>query len=261
MRTVLVTAQAVISISFIYAAEPSRKAAIEDISGVKTDVTDPKFSFGSSDRFSGASDAVMIKTADFEVAIPTSRLRAIKVSGTTAEVTFDWHGQTRTTSGQLKAEIAGKSDFGDFKLDASKLRQLTFSTAPSEEAKPSRRPVDSGTAILVNGTRVGLFSIQRHASYYSSKGYLIGGSTRYYHYSDFSFMRGESLATLNLGAIAKLEFGPDEAVTVSLKSGSSAVGKLSNHEDARVDGWTGESDQGSVFLPPKSVRAIEFGER
>jgi hypothetical protein len=261
MRTLLVAAQAIISIPLMQAAELSRKATIEDISGVKTDVTDPRCSFHESSRFPSAYDAIMIKTADWDVAIPTSRLRSIKVSGSSAEVTYDWHGQTRTTSGELNAEIAGKSEFGDFKLDASKLRQLTFSTAPSANEQPSRQAADSATVILTNGTRVALSALKRHASYYSSEGYILGGTTRYHHNSDFSFMRGESLATLKFGAIAKLDFGPDEAVTVTLKSGSSASGKLSRNGDARVDGWTGESDQGSVFISPDAVRAIEFGER
>jgi hypothetical protein len=65
---------------------------------------------------------------------------------------------------------------------------------------------------------------------------------------------------LEFSAIRKLEFSAGDTVTVTLKNGNTTSGKLSNVEDARVDGWTGETEQGYVFLEPSLVRAVEFGE-
>jgi hypothetical protein len=243
------------------AAEPSRIAKIEDTSGVKTDVSELLCSFSGAARYSDAYNCISITTSSYEVAIPTSRLISIVSSATNAEVTYLWRGQQRTISGTLDANLSGKSDFGSFELSSSKLRQLTFSEAPApEEAEQRDNTLRPAAVILTNGMSIAFYKIERYDSYYSQEGYLIGGTTRYNHYKDFRFMRGESLATLEFAAIKKLEFTADGAVTVMLKNGLTASGKLSNADDARVLGWTGETKQGLVFLAPDLVHTVEFGE-
>ena len=88
----------------------------------------------------------------------------------------------------------------------------------------------------------------------------MGGQTVFNHYTDFRFMRGEASAILGFAAIHKLEFSAGDAVSVTLKNGNNTSGKLSNVQDASVDGWTGETEQGYVFVAPSSVRVVEFGE-
>jgi hypothetical protein len=243
------------------AAETSRTAKIEDTSGVKTDVTKLQCSFPAESRFSGARDCISISTSGYLVAIPAAGLISITTSGEKAEVRYSWRGQERTISGTLAGNFRGQSDFGGFSLSASKLRQLAFTDAPAPE-KPEQRygtPYPA-SVVLTNGTTITFSSIQRHASYYSTAGYIMGGQTVFNHYTDFRFMRGESSASLEFAAIQKLEFSAGDTVTVTLKNGNTTSGTLSNVQDAGVDGWTGETEQGYVFLAPSLVRAVEFGE-
>jgi len=45
-----------------------------------------------------------------------------------------------------------------------------------------------------------------------------------------------------------------------LKNGKTASGKLFTEGHPCVDGWSGETDQGLVFIAPNLVRSVEFGE-
>jgi hypothetical protein len=248
------------------AADASRTARIEDTSGVKTEVSDLKSSFETYSRQAPderADDCVHITVPYCEVAIPTSCLLSITSSGGLTTVTYQWRGQQRTISGALDANFAGQSDFGTFELSSAKLRQLIFN-GPSAAAD-LRPPGPQGqfvtaSVVLKNGTALVMTGLQRQASYYSSEGYIVGGATRHNHYADFRFLRGESLTTVAFAAIRKLEFSGEDAVSVTLKNGHVATGKLSDKDDARLDGWTGETDQGLAFVAPASVRAVEFGD-
>jgi hypothetical protein len=260
----LITAACVLVVAVAaLAAEPSRTAKIEDTSGVKTDVTNLRCSFSTANapRFSGARGCISITTSGYEVAIPASCLISITSSGDKAEVRYSWRGQERTISGTLAGNFGGESDFGHFSLSASKLRQLTFTDAPTPEKTEQRYGTRySASAVLTNGMTLSISSFQRHASYFSTAGYIAGGQVVYNHYTDFRFMRGESLATVEFAAIRKLEFSDGDTVTVTLKNGNTTSGKLSTVMDAGVVGWTGETEQGLVFLAPSLVRAVEFGE-
>jgi hypothetical protein len=178
-------------------------------------------------------------------------------------VTYQWRGQQRTISGALDANFTGQSDFGSFELSSAKLRQLIFNgpSAAADLRPPALQgQIVTASVVLKNGTTIVMIGLQRHASYYSSEGYIAGGETRYNHYTDFRFLRGESLTTVEFAGIQKLEFSGADTVTVTLKNGHVATGKLSGKDAARLDGWTGETDQGLAFFAPDSVRAVEFGE-
>jgi hypothetical protein len=244
-----------------HAAEPSRTAEFEDASGVKTEVTELQCSFPGITRFSSASDCIGITASNYQIAIPVSRVISITCSGNKAEVSYAWRGQQRTISGTLEATFIGNSDFGGFALDSSKLRHLSFADKPAPEGgkQPYGTPFPASIT-LTNGTSIHFFDLQRHASYYLFGGHPFDGLPHYNYYSDFRFMRGESLATLDFAAIRKLEFSAGDGVTVSLKNGNTTSGKLSSSEDNRVDGWTGETEQGLVFLSRSLIRSVEFGE-
>jgi hypothetical protein len=243
------------------AAETSRIAKIEDTSGVKTDVTKFWCAVPTGDRFSGVNNCIRIDISrGYWVAIPFSCLISITNSGNKAEVMYYWRGQQRTISGHLRGTFGGESDFGSLSLDSSKLRQLAFSAPPLE--KLGLRPGNLASVVLTNGTTITFSDINRCARYFSTEGYMSGGTMVTETYIDFQFMRGESSATLKFATIRKLEFsaGDTDTVTVTLRNGNTTSGKLSNEKDARVDGWTGETEQGIVFLDPGWVRSVEFGD-
>ncbi len=236
-----------------------RMATVEDVAGVKTDVSAPRASFDGWQKFSGGIGPVgclSLTLPDYELAIPIDRVISIVVSGKVGEVVFDWRGQQRTLSGTLKGSLAGKSDFGDFTLAADKIKSVAFKSPPSNQGAAGSD--QSGTLFLENGHQIQLAAIRRHDSYYSTAGYVIGGSTRYSHYDDILFMRGESIVTVKFEDLQKLEFDAAGAVTVTLKNGNTATGKLATGAGAGLEGWTGEAD-GFVFVAPESVRAVIFG--
>jgi len=254
-----------ISLACVFAAPLSgqdtstiRIATIEDVADIQTDVSEPRASFSGSQRFSGAYNCLGLTVADYELAIPIDRIVSIAASGEAAEVIVDWRGQQRTLSGTLKGSLTGKSDFGEFTLGAEKVKQLAFKSPPARQDAGSRSD-QNATLFLENGHQVQLAGIQRYDSYFSTAGYIMGGSTRYNHYDDIRFMRGESVATVKFADLAKLEFDGAGSVTVTLKNGKTATGKLATGDDAEVEGWTGEAEGGLAFVAPKSVRAVVFG--
>lgn len=257
MRTYYIAAVVAISLASMPAAAQSRKATIEDTSGVKTVVTDLRSTSPDEGRYL-IQDVLVVKMQDWDAAIPTPMLRSINLVGSAAEVTYDWNGETRTISGGLSGKFSGKSEFGDFTLDGSKVRQLAFDAPPV--ANPQQKSASGAPAslILTNGTRIELSDLMRYTHFYSTEGYVLGGAWRDRRQPDFVFMRGEALSRVNLDAIAKLDFGPERSVTVTLKSGSAASGKLNvNGGEDDLTGWVGES-HGLAFVPGASVRTIEF---
>lgn len=237
-----------------------RTAVIVDKAGVTSEVTGISFSGDFSRFYNVSRKSIIIGTKTFEIAIPIGNLISIEVKGESAEVRYQWMGYEKTISGELgSATFKGKTDFGEFKLNVSKLKRLTFKEGPTVVMKEEKPLTYDATLVLTDGTKIPVANLKRHDSYWSSKGYLIGGRTRYYHYTDFSFLKGESLLTVPFENIKTIEFGPESKVDVTLKNGKSATGKLSDEGGAGVDGFTGLCDEGEFFINPEQVKSIEFG--
>ena len=256
----------VLALSSISAArgdEAKRSATIEDTAGVKTEVTDLRFP--RRPRFRALWNGIGVSTKDFEVGISIDDLKSLLVKGDTVEVTYEWLGQEKKLTGRLlSGQLRGGSDFGEFKIEASKLKKLTFASPPppkSEEAKKKlaeSRLRNRATLVLSDGTEVPVSDLRRHDRYYSTEGYIIGGSTRYVHYTDFRFKRGESLVTLEFSKLRSIEFGSENGVTVTLGNGKTATGTLPNEGGAGVDGFTGIYESGEFFIKPEFVKRILF---
>ncbi len=57
---------------------------------------------------------------------------------------------------------------------------------------------------------------------------MVGGRVRYLHYTDFCFLRGESLATVSFDKIKRIDFSGEKDVAVILKNGKKATGTLAS---------------------------------
>jgi len=265
MRSILialVTVCASMSTVSAQTGRPSRIATVEDLAGVKTEVSELRASFDGREKFPGAYNCLSLTTPDYELAIPVDRLVSITTSGNVASIIVDWRGQRLTVSGILKGSLTGTSDFGDFALDAAKIKQLIFKSSPPRQSDTAIRSAQEGTVFLAAGRQIQLAGIQRHdrySDYSPTAGFRPGAVVYMRHYDDFRFIRGESLATVQFTDLLRLEFEPEGSVTVNFKNGNRATGKLSDSNDAGVDGWTGEIGSGLVFVSQESVRAIAFG--
>ena len=232
---------------------------------VQSEVNNLAGRFGSS-----LSNLVFLREKELMTGIPLAQVRSIRSSGPTVqntrvgEVSYDWRGQTNTISGEVDFVCNAESNIGSIRFPAAAVRQFTFGTPPSASHFPSSgSSADDVTATVTtaSGKSFVLTRFRRFVSWYSTAGYLIGGKDAYSNEASFCFLRGESSSELAFGLIGKLEFGRDDAVTVTLKTGASAAGKLvPQGKSGGVYGWNGESDRGWMFFGPSSVRSISFGK-
>lgn len=240
------------------ADDAKRIATVIDTAGTTSEVTGLSFS-AKLQKFDSSYGRIAFSAEPFDIAVPMDRLVSIEAKGDKQTITYVWRGKEVSLTGSLfSGEFTGKSDFGDLKLSAGKLKSLKFDRSP-KPADKQEKPSGVATLTLADGTTVHVDSLKRHDSYYSSEGYIMGGSTRYRHYTDFKFLRGESLATVSFDKIKRIDFTGDKDVTVVLKNGNKASGTLSSEKGADIVGWTGVSDKGEVFLSKKQVKAIDFG--
>lgn len=239
-----------------------RTFTVVDGSETETEVTGLRFSGNDNfSRFDTTSGRIAVLTDIFQIAIPLENIVSIQSKEKEAEVTYVYLGDEKTITGTLEpGKFTGKSDFGDFELSSHDLTELKTSPPPS--AKDDEEPPSLDvTLVLKDGTEVQVGKLKRHDRYYSTSGYLIGGSTRYPHYEDFRFLRGKSLATVQFSKIGSIDFGEKGAVTVTLKKGNKASGTISSDNDAGVHGFTGVNESGEFFIAPELVASIRFGSK
>lgn len=250
---------------------PKRVAIITDTAGVSSEVTDLRFSESGKElsHFYNSYGNVAVVTEKFQIAIPLNDLISIKIKDAKnkiVEVTYQWLEKEKRITGILvSGKFTGKSDFGDVEVSTINLKELVFTDLPSpmtaEQKKELKERLNTfkATLLLKDETRVSVADLRRHDSYYSTEGYLIGGSTRYRHYTDFRFKRGESLLTVSFTKIKRIEFANKDSVVVTLKNGKSTTGTLSKEDGAEVEGFTGLNESGNFFISSKHVKAVVFG--
>ena len=208
-------------------------------------------------------------TKPFYLGIPLGFIMSIDVKDKFCNVKYYLEGQKREIFGELRdlGAFEGKTDFGYFKLDMGKLRKLTFKDMPSF-SKSKKPPSYDTIPVFTNGNRVPVADFRRFNTYCSSEGYVKGCGDRYKYFTDFRFLRGDSLQTVLFERIKTIEFNDSRFaghlqgnVTVTLKNGKSANGELTyDVHDADVDGYTGiyEKRDFPFFIDPDHVQSIIF---
>lgn len=254
-----------VTTSFLFAEGTKRTAVIEDSAGVTTEVSDLRFLRGD-ERFGiyymdhpfYDKECLGINTKAFDVLILTDSLISIEVKGGTATVLYQLRGIKKTLTGKLvHSYLDGKSDFGDMSLSIDKLKKLTFKepaiTNPQEGAISY-----TAKLVLTDGSRVPVANLRRYDKYFSTAGYVSGGSISHGQYADFRFLRGESLSIIDFKKIKRITFQSGKNVKVTLKNGKEATGILSTQKRAEVEGFTGIYEEGAFFIPPNHVKEIVF---
>lgn len=237
------------------ADDADRAATVIDTAGTTSEVTGLSFS-AKLQKFYSSYGRIAFSAEPFDIAVPMDRLVSIEAEGDKHTITYVWRGKEVSLTGSLfSGEFTGKSDFGDLKLSAGKLKSLKFDIAPKPADKPEK-PSGVATLTLADGTTVHVDSLKRRDSYYS----IMGRCTHYRRYTDFRFLRGDSLATVSFDKIKQIDLTGEKGVTVVLKNGKKASGTLSSEKGADIDGWTAVSEKGELFLSKKQVKAIDFAE-
>ena len=258
-RIITVVATAVCFSTVAAYSESNRSATIVDTAGVTSDIKDVRFYNWQSEQHFGFHGLAFPLTSGLEVAVRIESVTSIVMQGKNHKVRYLWRGLENELLGTAKgARLEGKSGFGDLTLSLEKLKQITFNE-PATNAPTVENPLE-GSLTLSDGRVVPVKDPKRYASYYSTAGYLIGGRTRHVRLNDFRFLRGESLVQLSFDKIDTIEFVAG-SVTVRLKNGNTATGKLSEEELERVDGFTWIGDDGYYFADAKHVKSIQFTQK
>lgn len=260
MKQVLWTTAILLITVFVHTAaaeDANRTATIVDKAGISSEVTDLDFS-AKLQIFDHSYGRIALSTSTFDIAIPLENLISIKATASGHTVTYLWRGKEIMTTGKLfSGEFTGKSDFGNLELLTNNLKSIKYDRGPSIK-KEDGKAGDLATLTLANGAKVTVNNLKRHESYYSSEGYLVGGSTYYYHLTNLVFIRGDSRATVSFGKIRRIAFNGERELSVMLKNGKKATGTIPTG-DGGIVGFTGAFEKGEFFIAKKHVKTIEFG--
>lgn len=245
-----------------------RTAVVVDTAGQSTEVTDLQgrcdtarydAQFHSEPLF---DQCVVVETGTFEIAIDLQNLLSVVPTGKLSTAKYVFRGQVFSATGNLQlATLTGTSDFGHFEIRTGGIKRIEFKEAPTPaEAKEEggESPVPA-TLSLVDGSLVPVTRLRRSVRYVGSAGYL-GGGREWKTGTDevIEFRRGESKTTVAMQEIAKVEFGANDTVSVTLKNGKSATGKMASEPQQVSDGFCGTFERGYFFIDKKHVKSIEF---
>lgn len=242
------------------AETPLPRDATIDTAGAKAEVQELSHKFPGAKPFFADDNSVHITTDNFTLAIPLNRLISITASDKRAEVVYVSSGVERKITGKLSDGIlSGKVKSENFEVRVSKLQKLTFSENPRVENE-APEPADGNTANVTfsNGDRITIDSIKRH-DFTIGEGIYVGETfAASSGFTDIRISDGGKLATFEFSAIQKIEFGPNNDIAVTLRTGERRYGKASQETNARVIGWFGDYNGGRVYVP--SVNVMEFSE-
>ncbi len=261
MKQILWTAAILLIAVFVHTAvaeDAKRTATVVDKAGVLSEMTNLSFS-AALEKFDNSYGRIAFSADPFDIAIPLDNLISIEAKGDGHTITYLWRGKELTTTGKLfSGEFTWKSDFGDLKLYTSKLKSIKFDRAPTVK-KEDEKAGNLAILTVSSGAKVTVNNLKRHDRYYSREGYLIGGETRYGHYTDFRFLRGESLVTVDFKKIKRIDFTGEREVSVTLKNEKKGTMNISAEAEADIVGFTGAFEKGEFFIAKEHVKIIEFG--
>jgi len=251
-------------------ADQERKAILIDNSGTESEVVKLRVQQENYEYRDPSSLAVQVGNLLIDIELNSVRSVESK-GGNIFEVKYLWNGKEHVATGEMRpVAFLGKSDFGDIKLESSNLKQLTLIPPPVPVAKAEkyltrdwqRMGLTYGmTLSLKDGTQLRVDNLKRQFSFYSTEGYLIGGSTRYRSDESIAFLRGSSVATVPFKAVKLIEFGDDKTITVTLRDGKKASGTVSEKAEERIDGFGGFMVDGKFSIDAKLVKFIDFGSK
>ena len=174
-----------------------RTAKVTDTAGVSTEVREMDIPFnswryGHRNEYAGRK-YITIETSEMEMAIPVDLVVSLERAGTVV-ITYVVGDSHRKVSGKLLSErLEGKTDFGNFNLETSKLASITFADPPVKHGKSPEPDSLAATITLVHGKNLTVKNVLRYTTYYSN-GWLLGGRerTRVQSSPNFVLRRGES---------------------------------------------------------------------
>jgi len=238
------------------AGEEKPTAVIEDTAGQSTEVSDIGVSIDSHDFDLCGDSCLVVKTGALEICIRLDTIVSIVQTGKLWTVKYFIAGQEITAEGELQpVGVNGKSDLGDFNIWATRIRRMDFKSPPYRD----NRFVGTGSPVLarlnlLDGSIIPVTSLRRFYRYMSRERYIgDGGPWRTQVEETIDFTRGESSSAVAMQDIAKVEFGADNTVSVTLKNGKTATGTTVFHVQ-----FCGTFEKGCFVIEKKSINSIEF---
>ena len=250
-------------VNAVTAEEQKRTATILDTAGVTTEVTELHVSL-DPDRYGldyPVDSGLVVKSEFLEIAIRFDDLISVTRTEKTVVASYFWNGRQLTAEGNLTSgDMIGKSVFGSFKMKTDGIKTLQFKEPPPKTTEPKKtEPLIAATLELADGASMPVVDLKRVFEFESSSPWSWNRYTNTANSPDIPFMRGESTATVQMKDLAKVDFGPDAAITVLLKSGTTGSGKLSSEKDGII-GFCGTCKKGHLFIELKGVKTIDFSK-
>jgi len=234
------------------ADEQERVAVVEDTAGQSTEVTGLHIDVDTRYELCDGS-CLVVKTGTLEMCIPMEDLVSVVQTGELSTVKYVLNGQEFTAKGKLRGGVQGKSDFGGFYISTTNIRRIEFKSPPT----PGGGSEVSGPPILkltlLDGSIVPVTRLRRFYRYFSRDGYIMGGEWKTGVEEGIVFSRGESTSSVAMQDIAKVDFGADDTVSVTLRNGKSATGKVSSS-----DPFCGTSEKGCFIIEKEFIKSIEI---
>ena len=243
----------------------NRNATVVDISGDKTELTAIKFDpDGRYDfRFQSFRNDFFIITKPVELNIPLNMILSIKNNGENCTVEYQFMGQKKTATGKyLTGKFIGSSDFGSFTLESGKAKSIIFTDPPIKVKSPNL----NASILLKNGSSIpstdleiiDLFVSEGHSVYIN----WAPMNTFVWSEPEVNFKKGVSSVSVPFEKINTLEFLPDnKSISISLRSGKSLKGIITKYDEKKkgtIDGISGVSDKGGVFINIEYIKAVNF---
>lgn len=246
-----------------------RKGYIIDSEGNKVEVSNLHF-----DRVQGRFDEVARKmvyvlTTPFQIAIDMNMLKSLKDTGKVDadsrrlyEAIYVQAGKEETIIGPLQdCKLLANGRSGKVEVWLSKIKEIVLQDAPAASRNTAREEflkANQAMLFLKDGTKVRVQGLQRTAEFYSTEGFVIGGTTHHPHYSDFQFVPDRPLEAVHFRDLKSYELTDDGNVSLTLRTGEVRTEPLPTKKGTRIDGFTGVKDVGDFYIPADLVKKIEF---
>lgn len=247
-----------------------RSAIVVDISGEKTELSALKFEpdgrYHFRFTFPNYGSSFVIVKKPVELRIPINMILSIQYNGDTCMVEYKFMGEKQTASGKyLTGKFVGSFDFGDFTLEAGKVKSIIFTEPPIEVKLPKL----NATVLLKDGLNIpsrdleiiDLFSAPGHSIYIN----WAPMNTFVMSDSAVEFKKGVSSVSVPFEKIKTINFLPDnKSISIILRSGKKINGIFSKYDEKQkgtIEGISGVSDKGGFFINLEYIKAVEFNTK
>lgn len=216
--------------------------------------------------------------AFYEIPQPSHNIISLEREGSLLRIQYVQRGRTYALLGEIlphqlpepdpdrrsrtPVEVRGGESFGAFNLSVSKINSLTYDVPPQGDPSSISKYSDLKKAklILKNGKilEVDLYRFGRMDTHDDFR--WDPPQKGSYRKSDVVLLFGEAEFTIDWSRIKQIDILPDDSITVTLKTGESKTGRLSETLGRNVLFWYFYSLKGNIYISPSVLKSMTLLE-